>query len=89
MKCILFVGPSEVETWLKANYVSRETCDLLYREMIRKMSDFEGMTKEDILRLDLPLGEQIRLRMSLEKLREQGKRSKRALGRLFESLKSN
>ena len=36
--------------------------------MIRKLSDLKGMTEQDILRLSLPVGEAIRLRLSIERL---------------------
>ena len=60
--------PSEIESWLKANYVSQETCQRLAKELIRKMSDVKAMTEQDIVDLNLPLGERIRLRESIDKL---------------------
>ena len=63
----------ELVTWLKANYVTQKTCDTLHREMIRRMADFKLMTPKDIDCLNLPLGEQLRLRESIEQLRSQDK----------------
>ena len=50
--------------------MSAETCSTLHRKMIRKMSDFKVMTKEDIQTLGLPVGEQIRLRVSIRTVLE-------------------
>ena len=59
---------TDVEEWLKVNYVSQDTCSTLQREMIRKKADLKLMTKDDIQGLGLPLGEQLRLRECVEKL---------------------
>ena len=62
---------TDVEEWLKVNYVSQDTCCTLQRELIRKKADLKLMTKDDIQGLDLPLGEQgeqLRLRECVEKL---------------------
>ena len=82
---------ADVHAWLRHNSVSEETCNKLHKEMIRKMSDFEGMTKEDIQALGLPIGEQIRLRMSIERVKEKGKKNTkgRAVSRMFTTFKLN
>ena len=68
-------GSSEIESWLKANSISHATCDRLNREKIRKLSDVRLMTKEDILDLNLPLGERIRLRELIETLRQEDRKN--------------
>ena len=73
-----------MEVWLRHSSVSKDTRHKLHVERIRKMSDFEGMTREDIQALGLPIGEQIRLRMSIERAKGKGKKkSKGAVNPMF------
>ena len=73
--CLSFsLEPTELAALLTTHNVSEETCERLQRETILTLSDLKQMTDMDISRLDLTLGEQIRLRGAIRKLskKEQG-----------------
>ena len=71
---IFFLEPTELEAFLTTHNVSGVTCERLQREIILTLSDLKQMTDMDISRLDVTLGEQIRLRGAIRKLskKEQG-----------------
>ena len=57
-----------MEVWLEANNVSEGTCRRLQDEMILTLNDLRELRERDIIRLELVMGEQLRLRAAMWKL---------------------
>ena len=61
LQCLYYSEPPDMDVWLRDNGVSAETCKRLHEEMVHNLHDLLLMSKRDIERLHLPMGEEVRL----------------------------